>query len=274
MTAVGKILVFMNLLFSVAVAGLIVTIYFTRTSWINEYEKMRNIALVAEAAYKTEKIARENDVKARDSQIATITNERKQFEDSVKQELLITKQLREENAKFTNEKKLLEENVDALKNEMVAVKDERTNLVNDVKEARAKILDVQKELRDTQLREVNNKIEADAYKQKGERLYLRLEELEKNNTVLQNKINAMAGSGAVGAPSLLNPPATPAPKDVKATVRAVATGSNLVVVNIGSDSGISVGNKLYVYRIDNQNPKNSLYLGELVINRTEPKQAV
>jgi hypothetical protein len=115
---------------------------------------------------------------------------------------------------------------------------------------------------------VDNRIEADSLKAIRDRLLNRLEDLEKNYTALQNKLNAIGG-GSGGNASLLNPPPTPAPRDVKGTVRAVAT-NGLTVVNIGSDSGISVGNKLDVYRVGPQN----IYMGELIISRTEPKQSV
>jgi RNA polymerase sigma factor (sigma-70 family) len=63
------------------------------------------------------------------------------------------------------------------------------------------------------------------------------------------------------------------PGDVFGTVRAVlADGS--VLINIGSESGIAADDGLLVYRVDPRNPKASLFVGELVVTRTEPKQAV
>jgi hypothetical protein len=272
MTAVGKILVFMNFLFSLAVAGLIVLVFRTSTNWKMEYDKVKNLALVSEAAYKTEKIQHENDVKGRDSQIATITSERKAYEDSVRAEIANLKQLTDEKIKIEKEKMLLVANLETLNSEMKSLKDERATLTKDADLARAKVLDVQKELNDQRRITVENKIEADNYKAKSDRLLTRLEELERSYTNVQNKLNAM-GSGGGDRNSILNPPPIPAPRDVKATVRAVGTNGQ-VVINIGSDSGISPGNKLVVYRIDTLNPKNSLYLGELVVGAVEPKQAV
>lgn len=274
MTAVGKILVFLNLIFSVATAGLIVMVFTTRASWKAEYEKVKNVAVVAEAAYKSEKTARENDVKSRDSQIksqadtiAALTSERdgyrKQFDDSRAQ---IAKAREEITAAVSNHQ--------ALSNEVTSLKVERDTLAGDVNTLRGKVLATQKELNDQKLLAVNNRIEADSFKAKSDRLLTRLEEVEKNLTVANNRLNALGATGGTGRePSLLTPPPTPAPRDVKATVTAVAT-SGLTVINIGSDSGLSAGNKLDVYRVDPNEPLKSIYLGELVISRTEPKQAV
>jgi hypothetical protein len=272
MTAVGKILVFMNFLFSLAVAGLIILVFRTSTNWKLEYDKVKNLALVSEAAYKTEKIQHENDIKGRDAQIATIVSERKAYEDSVKAEITKYKQLTAQNTLRLNENTLNAANLATLSAEVQALKDERATLTKDADLARAKVLDVQKETNDQRLLTVANRIEADNYRAKSERLMTRLEELERSHTNLQNKLNAM-GSGGGDRNSILNPPPIPAPRDVKATVRAVGTNGQ-IVINIGSDSGISPGNKLVVYRIDSLNPKNSVYLGELVIGAVEPKQAV
>ena len=104
------------------------------------------------------------------------------------------------------------------------------------------------------------------------RLLDKVEELEKNVTQLTSKIVQLGGDRGGSSTSLLNPPPTPAPRDVYGTVMAVGTGG-LTIISIGSDSGLSSGNKLLVYRVDAKNPKNSIYLGEMVVSRTEPKQA-
>lgn len=274
MTAVGKTLVFLNLIFSVATAGLIVMVFTTRASWKAEYEKVKNVAVVAEAAYKSEKTARENDVKSRDSliksqadTIAAVTSERnemRQRNDSLSAEII----------KERKEKGDAQANHAALSQEVTSLKVERDTLTAEAVNLRGRVLAIQKELNDQKLLAVNNRIEADSFKAKSDRLLARLEEVEKNLTVANNRLNALGATGATGRePSLLTPPPTPAPRDVKGTVTAVGTGG-LTVVNIGSDSGLSAGNKLDVYRVDPKEPLKSLYLGELVISRTEPKQAV
>ena len=148
----------------------------------------------------------------------------------------------------------------------------REILAKEAQVQRAQVLVVQKELNDQKLLATNNRIEADAQTAKARRLLDRVEELERNVTQLTNKIVALGGERGGSTNSLLNPPPTPAPRDVRGTVMAVGTGG-LTIINIGSDSGLSAGNKLLVYRVDAQNPKNSIYLGEMIVSRTEPKQA-
>jgi len=273
MTSVGKILVFLNLLMSLAVAAMIVLIFTSRTRWAAEYEKARNSALVAEAAYKTEKLAHESDVKSRDNQIdslgkvnLTLATER----DDLKK---ANRDLSDVNDKKSEEISKEQGINTTLRGEVDTLKAERGTLTADAQAQRAKVIETQQLLNTARLDAQNKEIEANAQTQKARRLLERLEEVEKNNTQLVNKINSLGGAGASSADSILKPAPTPAPRDVYGTVKAVAT-SGLTVINIGSDSGISAGNKLLIYRPDNQNPKNSLYLGELVVSRTEPKQAV
>jgi hypothetical protein len=272
MTLVGKILVFLNLIFSVATAGLIVMVFTTRASWKTEYEKMRNVALVAEAAYKSTKISQDSD--ARSSQSLTKSEREEKLTITKERDALIAtnddlrKQItteREENRKQVAINSSLTSEVDALKTE-------RDTLTGDVQKLRGEKLLIQKELNDQKLKTVNNQIEADSQRARAERLLTRLEEVEKNLNAANARLTALQGAGGK-EPSLLNPPPVPAPRDVKGTVRAVGTGG-IVVISLGSDSGLNAGNKLEVYRIDPQNPLKSLYLGELVISRTEPKQAV
>lgn len=272
MTIVGKILAFMTLLMSVATVAMIAVVFTTRTGWKSEYEKVRNVALVAEAAYKTEKLAHENDIKSRDSQIdsmgkniVAIVTER----DSARTEV---NRIAGDLVKARQEKGEAVATHQTLKEELVSLKSEREILAKEAQVQRAQVLVVQKELNDQKLLATNNRIEADAQTAKARRLLDRVEELERNVTQLTNKIVALGGERGGSTNSLLNPPPTPAPRDVRGTVMAVGTGG-LTIINIGSDSGLSAGNKLLVYRVDAQNPKNSIYLGEMIVSRTEPKQA-
>ncbi len=270
MTAVGKILVFMNLLLSVATSAMIVLVFTTRTSWKAEYEKMRNVALVAEAAYKSEKLAHQNDIKSGDNQRESVdTTYRTAIKENevLKQEkTALTDQNNDKDAKIA---KADAANV-ILTEELKAQKVEREQLNAIAQAAKATILDLTKQVTDQKLIATTNQIEADSQRAKHERTLNRLEDVEKSLTQARNQLQRAGIDVANSSTSLLNPPATPAPRDVKGTVRAVGQGG-LTVINIGSDSGLSAGNKLVVYRDD---PRNPLYLGELTITRTEPKQAV
>ncbi len=271
MTAVGKILVFMNLLLSVATSAMIVLVFTTRSNWKAEYEKMRNVSLVAEAAYKTEKLAHETDLKSSDSRLSS--SKKTEAAAVARADVAEKRQSAAETELGKAQKEKIEETTGhaALKEEVFSLKKERDSLFAETNAQRARVLETQKELNEQRLLATTFKSEADTQTQRARRLLDRVEELERDNTQKTNRLVALGAVGDTSSKgSLLSPPPIQAPRDVYGTVRAVAT-SGLAVVNIGSDSGLTAGNKLFVYRADGL---NSLYLGELIINRTEPKQAV
>jgi len=273
MTAVGKILVVMNLLFSVACVALIVQVFSTRTNWKNEYEKVARLALVAEAAYKQEKLAHEADLRGRDSQVVTQENLQKESETNSKTADTRREEVEKSNRDFVAENKKLANDRAILDTQVETLQKERDLLVKDRETVRARVLEVQKELNEQRLFATNKQIESDSLGARNRRMADRIEELERDSASMRARLNAGGGGAQTGQPSILSPGPVAPPRDVKGTVRAVAS-SGLTVINIGSDSGLSAGNKLEIYRIDAQNPKNSVYLGELVLGRTEPKQAV
>ncbi len=64
MTAVGKILVFLNLVFSLVVGAFIIMIYLARTHWVDEYNKLgaqNKVLAASEAAYKNESVKVQQD---------------------------------------------------------------------------------------------------------------------------------------------------------------------------------------------------------------------
>jgi len=218
MTAVGKILVFLNLLFSVATAGLIAMVFTTRASWKTEYDKVKSVALVAEAAYKSEKLAHDSDVRSVQSQLTSL-------EQTVKaRDLTITNHVQRIDTLNKEKAALAEENArevathTALKNEVDAQKLERDLITKSLQKERGDKLLIQKDLNDAKLREVNNKIEADAQRARAERLLPRLEEVEKNLTAANNRLASYGAGGGTNS-SIVNPPPTPAPRDVKGTIR-------------------------------------------------------
>jgi hypothetical protein len=269
MTVVGKVLVIMCLLLSVLTCGMIALVFVTRTNWKTEYEKMRNVALVAEAAYKTERQVHETDNKAHEG--------REEAKDNENRLLTTLNNTQAEEIKRQQAQIAVEQGINktsqttnvASSSELLQQKAERDLLAKDAQEARAFLLETQKKLNEQTLAATTQKIEADTQRQRANQLLVRVEELEKNLIQATNKLTSL-GVIAAGSSdtSLLNPTPSPAPRDVKGTVMVV-NAQGLMVVNIGSDSGISAGNKLYVYQMD-----PPVFLGEMVVSRTEPKQAV
>jgi hypothetical protein len=268
MTVVGKVLVIMCLVLSVLTCGMIALVFVTRTNWKNEYEKMRNVALVAEAAYKTEKVSHETDNRAHEGREEAKDNENRllatlnasQAEEIKRQQAQIAK---EQGVNQTGQTTLV-----ATNSELTSQKAERDALAKDAQEQRALVLETQKRLNDQTLAATTQKIEADTQRQRANQMLVRIEDLEKNLRQATSKLTSLGAVAGGSSDSLLNPQPVPAPRDVKGTVMKVNT-DGLMVVNIGSDSGISKGNKLFVYQMD-----PPVYLGEMEVSRTEPKQAV
>lgn len=156
-----------------------------------------------------------------------------------------------------------------LQAELNQIKAERLALVEEKDSARAKVVTIQKELDEQRKVAVNESLQAKNLLQRVTNLLRTVEEL----TVRTRKLEAAApggggGGGSGGATSVLDAPAKSAPPGVRGKITAVGKeGTSLAQVNIGSDSGLSIGNSLIVYR-------GNEYLGDLMIVRTEAKGAV
>ena len=276
MTAVGKALAIFNLLFSMVLCGLIVIVYSTRTNWKNEYEKARNLAQVAEAAYKAEKNQHENDIKGKDVLLAEANAERdayrKKWDDAENDKKLLVKQrddaLANHGSETTNNKLVNEE--------LVAIRKEREDLVKDRQMREGQIVKLQGEVNEQRKLSANLETQNRSYLQRVDRMLARVEEVEKENRALKSQLGSTATASNQNnqrPSSVLNPPPEPAPSGVRGTVTSVA-GNGLTQVNIGSDVGLRPGNTLDVYRLDPVNPAASVYLGKLTIQRVNPKAAV
>src|SRR2546423_10645625 len=85
MTVVGKILVFVNLVFSLLTAGLIIMVYTTRTNWRDANTKLRDGMQVVQAQAAAERETKDRDLAERDKQIQTLSVQ-KQAEDKARQD--------------------------------------------------------------------------------------------------------------------------------------------------------------------------------------------
>ena len=83
MTPFGKLLVFMNLIFSVVTGALIVFVFTTRANWVGALKHTEAQAKAAEAAYKNEKSAHDNDIKQKDATLKEAEAQLKQNNDRV-----------------------------------------------------------------------------------------------------------------------------------------------------------------------------------------------
>jgi len=265
MTIFGKILVFMNLLFSVVTGALIVFVFTTRSNWVGAYNDAKAKAEATEKAYLAERASHENDRKQAESAQDALTKEKGLLD----QQLALLRDETERLRRTADTQTALNNTSAAtsqrLQAELDQQRSERTALVEEKESLRTRIIAIQKELDGWRSTAITSDLEAKNMRQRVTNLLRQVEEL----TARTRELEASAPGGTApgrGATSAVDQPTTSAPPGVRGKVTGVgATG--FAQVNIGSDSGLSAGNVLIVFR-------GSEYLGDLRITVAEPKTAV
>ncbi len=110
MTAVGKILVFLNLVFSLVVGAFVIMIYLARTHWVEEYNKLgaqNKVLAASEQTYKSEADKAQQDAAAKIKKVqADITNVQKDLQAALAENKQLSKDLEEEKKKSTQQNAL------------------------------------------------------------------------------------------------------------------------------------------------------------------------
>lgn len=266
MTVFGKILVFMNLLFSVATGALIVFVFSTRANWVGAYNHSRAQAEAAEKAYLAEKSSHDNDRKQAESTQAAMDAELKKRDDQLQNILAENTRLRQTADNQTNLTNTASSNTQRLQAELDQNKAERELLVTEKEKLRTQIVNIQKELDGWRATAITADLEAKNMRQRVTNLLRQVEELTARTRELEAQAPGGAATTRGGGGSAVDQVATSAPPGVRGKVTGVVP-SGLAQVNIGSDSGLSVGNSLIVFR-------GNEYVGDLTITTVEPKVAV
>jgi hypothetical protein len=268
MTVFGKLLVFLNLVFSVVTGALIIFVFTTRANWQTAYNDAKAKAEQAEAAYKTEKAAHENDLKQKDSaadsqkkEIERLTQEMVKIqEDSERLQKAAQSQLNLTNKATANEK--------ASEEELKQIRSERLALVDEKKVLQDRIVKMQQEIDSWRNTAVNADLQAKNLLQKNSNLLRSVEELNVKVRELEASGALVGGGGGGAGVSIIDPPPRSAPANVRGKVIAVGKSTtSLAQINIGSDSGLSPGNSLTVYL-------GAEYKGDLLLTTVEAKTAV
>jgi hypothetical protein len=264
MTAVGKILVFINLIFSVIVGSLVVMIYTARTHWVDDFNKLAGryqIAQASEQTYKKEvdRAQKDAEVRVKDAEARVV--------------------------KAVGELKSLTEANDQLRRDLAeqAKKGTRGDAVATagLKEIEKRQADVEK-LRETlsEQTKANIKLVADANKMREDKVAaeIQLRSMTERANRLEGQLQDMtkelvrvrSGGGSAGRMvSGKNPPL----EEVEGLIRNTDPGSGLVTVTIGSDAGLAKGQTLEVFRLSSV-PHQSKYLGTIRILEVTATQAV
>jgi len=266
MTLFGKLLVFLNLVFSVVTGALIVFVFTTRANWVAAYKDAEVKAKTAEAAFKSERLTHENDVRQKDAEMTGLKEAIKQRDQAVEtaqQEARSARELATKNEGLNAGANAQQQKVQT---ELAQIRIERDGLVQQQADLRARIVKLIEE-RDAQVgKAVAADLRARTMEQKANNLLRQVEELTLRNRELEQA--APGGGGGSTAPSVLEGTIKSAPPGVRGKVTNVGeTRTNLAQIDIGSDSGLSQGNTLIVYRGND-------YLGDLTLSAVQPKTAV
>ena len=267
MTSVGKILAFFNLIFSVGTCALIAIVFSTRSNWKAEYEKMKNTALVLEAAFKESDFRHKSELRSKDEEI----DARKSNEGNLQNQVTLARTsegtAKNDLTKAQNTVSLSKENLDAAEKEVKRLQQERDVLAKEKVEREKMIVDMQKDVNSQRQNAVQSENNRKTAEYRSQQLQERLVDVTREREALR----AQTASG--GSTSVTRPLVPPPPKDVRGSILEVSA-NGLAAISIGTNQGLSVGNNLEVYRIDPTNPKDSQYLGQLQITSVRPTTAV
>ncbi|MCS6852515.1 MAG: hypothetical protein NZ700_15250 [Gemmataceae bacterium] len=264
MTTLGKILVFINLAFSVLTGALIIMVYVTRTNWHAGYEKVAAelAASRAESARLTTQLL--NLRKERDNELTKM----KADLDQLAQELKTTQEARDDFKKKLEEEAERAKRSDANTIVSAAAAAQSQALMKDlqtqVEELKTKLVAANEETKSWREKAIKFEIEFNSASDRAQNALTQLEALTREFEKYRGRGN-VTGASASGAVAH-NPP----PEDVRGRVTQTDPQSGLVTISIGSDSGISPQNTLEVYRLE---PKPT-YVGRLLIMDVRPHEAV
>jgi hypothetical protein len=291
MTAVGKILVFFCLIFSLIDGALVVTVYISQTHWVAEYNDLKKryeVADASNAAYQQElKKASDyakvfNDQVLRDGDLEKATGLKdsddqptklKRIKDVIKAALTdaVTQKALADKARedlsATTQKLTAADAVLTAKDAEVAKRQEESKTTRELLAAETKKnLDAVAEL---------NKARDDAVAQGilAKSAQARLQQLaEENDRLAKDNQKLILGGGKV-VPTSNKVADNPPRENVQGRISQV--GSNgLVLISLGSDAGLAKGNTLEVFRLNTQAPELSKYLGKIKITEVTATGAV
>lgn len=261
MTALGKILVVVNFVFTLVTGALILLVFSVRTNWKTSYDRLSNYYQVSQANVRTQaeevkltKSKAQEDADKLNGQIAKLTNDNKRLDDNNK---TLTATIIKERENAANAGRATGTSTA----ELLRLRDELKEANEKVTAREKQMLELVLKNKDLLDKAVRNEIAARSSNERAQRL---VEQLESTSRDLE-RIKAGPSTTASGA-VIRRPP----PEDVEGVIMDTDPKSGLVTVSIGSDAGITKGNTLEVYRLKPE-PK---YLGTIRILEVNAHEAV
>lgn len=262
MGVLGKILVFINLVFSLLTAGLIIVVFSTRTNWKEANSKLEQNVQIVRAAAKAEVDAADEKIRQKDAEVKALEREKKVAESAKGDtEAKLKKAIDDANAWERTHQGILT-NVDAVTQELTRRKTEVEALQKLMSDRDKKISDIDLQMAKLRDEKVQFEIQYKSAKEKIASLMSTNESLVRENAQLKAQLGTSTSTPAT--PTTKTAP----PEDVRGTVKRVQ--GDLATLSIGSDAGVNVNNVLQVYR---QTPTPE-YLGTVTILAVTPTEAV
>lgn len=266
MTTFGKILVFVNLVFSLGVGALVGFVYIARTNYAVQNEQLGKKLIVAQADS-------EQAQKARAKAEVELANAVKKGEADLKASEALLKakidELEQVNARYSKDNQTVTKWEAALKAAQLEV-DRRQADVAKMRETLKSEMD-----KNIDLVKNNNTLKdnATAAQLQAAALLDRNKQLEGQVQDLARDVARFRSAGLAGAtPSTSRNGANPPAEDVQGQIKT-ADPSGLVKLTIGSDAGLARGQTLEVFRLA-AIPTQSKYLGRIRILEVTANEAV
>jgi hypothetical protein len=260
MTTMGKILVFINLLFSVLTGALIVMVFITRTNWAKGVDDLKadlfrehTNRLNKEAEVKQlEGLIRDKE-KAENAEIAQLKTD-KEMAEKVRDDAVA--KMREAEGRAT------EATLNANKATAVAeaMKVEIRSLDERLQAEQERVRDLGKQVKEAKAAQIKAETDLRAALDRNDQLLKKYVESERQLAVARGEQAKQVGRDAP------NPP----PDDIYGRVMVVDDATGWVTINLGSDSGLLRGNTLEVYRLK---PRPT-YIGTLRVYEVKPHEAI
>jgi hypothetical protein len=266
MTAIGKIFVIINLLFSLVVAGFIVMVYAKSTNWADATTKWKNAHQAAEASRAAVEKELQDERARHSAEVATLQQSVANLTAEVEGAKNNSKATADASEKIKKDIGGEQASMMALQTQLDKRKAEVTQLEQQVKAKDDAIVGTLKLKNDAVEAKVASEIKAASYQAKAERLEARVRETETEIV----KLRRNGGSGGTAGTSLVsmtnqsNPPSQ--------AVEGIVTEKNgdLIRISIGSDAGLEKGHTLDVFRLK----PTPQYLGQIRLTDVRADQAV
>lgn len=243
MTILGKILVFLNLVFSLVTGALIVMVFVTRTNWKAGFDRLNDYYLVSEAnvdTYRKEARDIEKQIRALEERLEREKDEHRRDVDEAKAKLDATERsLAQEQSKSKTAAAL----TGAITEETRRRQAEVENFQKQLAESEARRVEAEQRAKKSQDEAVAARIAATSEHERNRQLLETNEQLAKD---LERERTRTGGTAGGVAQASVKPP----PENVEGVVTDSDPRSGLVAISIGSDSGIQPNHTLEVFRID------------------------